>query len=232
LSSIRLRIFVVFAAVAAAVCVRLGFWQISRLHERQARNALVRSRIDSAEVDFAALPRDTTAARFRRARVVGVPDYAHELIYAARTHRGSPGVNLLTPVRIAGTDTAVLVNRGWVYSPDGASVDSTKWRENDSTFTGYVETFPTVAGVAYATRPNVLSRLGLQAVEKALPYPVAPMYLVELGDSTMAQDRVARLTIPPLDEGPHLSYAIQWFGFALVALVGAGFVVSSRARSG
>lgn len=225
MSSAKLRIFVLFAVVAAAVCIRLGFWQLSRLHERRERNALVRSRIDSTEVDFRSLPRDTALSRFRRARVVGTPDYAHELIYAARTHRGSPGVNFLTPVRIAGTDTVVLVNRGWIYAPDGASVDSIKWRENDSTFSGYVEAFPAAPGAAYASRPNVLSRLGLPIVEKILPYPVAPMYLVEIGDSTMSNDRIARLTIPPLDEGPHFSYAIQWFSFALVALAGAWFVV-------
>ena len=46
-----------------------------------------------------------------------------------------------------------------------------------------------------------------------------------IGDSVMAPDRIARLTLPPLDEGPHFSYAVQWFSFALVALVGAGFVV-------
>jgi len=46
-----------------------------------------------------------------------------------------------------------------------------------------------------------------------------------LGDSVMRPDRIARLTVPPLDEGPHLSYAIQWFAFATVALVGAGFVI-------
>ena len=211
--------------MAAAGCIRLGFWQISRLHERRERNALVRSRLDSAEVAFAARPRDTALARFRRVRVTGTPDYAHELIYAVRTHNGSPGVNFLTPVRVAGSDTAVLVNRGWVYSPDGSTVDSTKWRERDTTFSGYIEEFPPVAGAAYASRPNVISRLGYPIVARTLPYPVATAYVVMLGDSSMSADRVARLTIPPLDEGPHFSYAVQWFGFALVALVGVGFVI-------
>jgi surfeit locus 1 family protein len=225
LNNNRLRLFVLLAVVAAAGCIRLGIWQLSRLHQRRERNALVKSRLDSAEVDFSARPRDTALARFRRVRVVGTPDYAHELLYAARTHRGSPGVNFLTPVRVPGNDTAVLVNRGWVYSPDGATVDSTKWHERDTTFSGFLEEFPPVAGAAYASSPNVISRLGYPIVAKSLPYPVATSYVVLLGDSTMAEDRIARLTIPPLDEGPHLSYAIQWFAFALVALVGAGFVI-------
>ena len=44
----------------------------------------------------------------------------------------------------------------------------------------------------------------------------------------MAADHIARLTIPALDEGPHFNYAVQWFGFALVALIGAGFVVREK----
>lgn len=210
--------------------MRLGFWQLSRLHERRTRNALVRSRLDSAEVDFNTLPRDSSS-RFRRVRLAGTPDYEHELIYAARTHKGSPGLDFLTPIRIPGRDTAVLLNRGWIYSPDGSTTDATKWRERDSVFTGYVDVFPPVDGATYATRPNVISRLGYPVVAKALPYPVATTYVVMLGDSVMSQDHIARLTVPPLDEGPHFSYAIQWFGFALVAIAGAGVVVRQTRQS-
>ncbi|HEX4683069.1 MAG TPA: SURF1 family protein [Gemmatimonadaceae bacterium] len=227
----RLPLFVAFAMLAAAGCIRLGFWQLSRLGQRRARNALVISRLDSAEVDVTVLPRDTTTARFRRAFVRGVPDYDHELIYAARSHAGSPGVNLMTPVRIPGRDTAVLVDRGWIYAPDGATVDQLRWRERDSSFSGYVEEIPSGKGAAFASRPNVISRLGYDAVARALPYPVAPIYLVMLGDSVMRSDRIARLTVPPLDEGPHMSYAIQWFAFACVALVGAAVVVT-QSRGG
>jgi surfeit locus 1 family protein len=221
----RVKVFVVIAVLLAALFVRLGLWQLDRRHERQARNALITARLDSAEVDVAALPRDSATARFRRVRVTGIADYEHELIYAARSYRGSPGVNFLTPIRIAGKDTAVIVNRGWVYAPDGVTVDEAKWRERDSTFTGYVEELPSTAGASYASRPRVIARLSYDAVAKAVPYPVAPVYVVVLGDSAIAPDRLARLTVPPLGEGPHLNYAIQWFAFALIALAGAGVVV-------
>ncbi len=227
---VRLVVFLAFAFIATAIFVRLGVWQLHRLHERRARNALVTSRLDSATVDFSGLPRDSTLARFRRVRVTGVPDYDDELIYAARNYNGSPGVNLLTPVRIPGRDTAVLVNRGWVYSPDGATLDLARWHDRDSTFTGFAEEFPSVQGRTYSTRPRVIGRLSYDVVAHALPYPVAPIYIVMLGDSTVAPDRVARLSVPPLDEGPHLSYAIQWFAFAIIALVGAGIAVKQSRR--
>ena len=222
-----------FAVLAAALFMRLGVWQLHRLAERRARNALVVSRLDSAQVPLSALPRDTTESRFRRVQVAGVPDYAHELILAARTHNGAPGVDLITPIRVAGNDTAVLLNRGWVYSPDAASIDEARWRENDSVFVGYAETLPTDGGVPYRSRPHTLTRLTLTTARGALPYPVFGFYVVEMGDTTTAPGRPQRVGVPPLDEGPHKNYAIQWFFFALVALTGAAIVISnvSRGRS-
>ena len=231
MSGWRLRLFVALAIVSAAVFVRLGVWQLSRLGERRARNALVASRLDSVPVSFAALPKDTAQARFRRVSLAGVPDYEHELVWAARTHKGSPGINLLTPLKIPGSDTAILLNRGWVYSGDGATVDLTKWRDRDSTFVGYVEELPSIAGSSYTNRPSVIARLSHDVVAKALPYPIAPIYVIVLSDSVVAADRVARLSAPPLDEGPHFSYAMQWFAFATVAIVGVGIVLKQSRSS-
>jgi surfeit locus 1 family protein len=83
-----------------------------------------------------------------------------------------------------------------------------------------------------ADHPGVVTRLGFAAVRGALPFPVSPVYIVMLGDSVIAPDRLARLTPPPLDEGPHLNYAIQWFAFAAIALVGAGVVIRQRREAG
>jgi surfeit locus 1 family protein len=230
LSRSRLGLFVAIAILIAAGCARLGVWQLRRLHERQSRNALVRSRLDSAEVDITAIPRDSAHARFRRARVVGEPDYEHELVLASRTHGGSPGVYLITPVRIPGRDSAVIVNRGWVYSPDGSTVDLSKWHDRDSVFTGYVDDLPVSGGGSFTNRPRVLTRLTASSLAGVLPYPVAGVYLVVLGDSTPAADRPARLGVPPLDDGPHMGYAVQWFAFALIALIGTGIAIASSRR--
>ncbi len=119
----------------------------------------------------------------------------------------------------------MIVNRGWVYTPDGATLDRSKWRDTGSTFTGYAEEFPASGGATYIGKPTVISRLSYAVAARALPYPVARMYVVELGDSAIAVNRVARLGIPPLDEGPHFNYAIQWFAFAAVSLAGAAVVL-------
>jgi surfeit locus 1 family protein len=231
----KLKGFILFAMVAAAICVRLGIWQLHRLDERRARNAAVSARLNAPPIDARELPRDTAEARFRRVRVTGAPDYEHELVHVQRSRRGSIGVNLLTPVKIPGSDTAVIVNRGWVYSADGSTVDHARWRDRDTSFVGYAVEFPSSGGATYMNRPMQLSRLSFDVVSKALPYPVSPTYVIALDegdDTTNAANRIARLPAPALDDGPHFSYAIQWFGFATVALVGAAIVVrQSRANA-
>jgi surfeit locus 1 family protein len=222
----RTILFCVLALGAATLFVRLGFWQVSRLHERRAHNAVVAAQRLDAPVAFTTLPRDTAAARYRAARVDGAYDYEHEIVLASRTRGGSPGVEILTPVRRAASDTAVLVDRGWVYSPDGATVDLARWREGDSArVEGFVETYAPDAGVTTSTfGPRVVRRASRSEIAAKVPYPVAPYYLIVTSDSA-GRDHPARRAEPALDEGPHRSYAIQWFSFALIAIGGAAAVV-------
>jgi surfeit locus 1 family protein len=232
----RIVYFVLFAVLAAALFVALGFWQLRRRQERLALNAIVRGHFAAPTADFSALPHDTAQTRYRRARVSGIPDYEHEIVLAGRSRDGSPGVDIVTPVRIAGpAGGAVLVVRGWVYSPDAYHVDLARWHDRDSTFTGYVERIaPSTPGAieeqARATS-RMVQRLDSATVARLVPYPVARFYLVALEDSSSswwrrdsAVNRVARLGPPVLDEGPHLGYAIQWFSFAAIAVFGAGAI--------
>lgn len=227
---------VLVAVLVAAACVRLGVWQLSRLAERRAVNATTRAGLRAAPVSLDALPADTGARHYRRVRVEGRPDYGREIVLVTRSRAGSPGVHLVTPVRVAGRDTAVLVNRGWVYSPDGTAIEAERWRDADTlAVDGWVELPSRRPGPArLVTTPRAYRWLDPVAVEREIGYPVTPYYVVlpPTPGETPAFDRPARLDFPALDEGPHKSYAVQWFSFALVALVGAGAFVRAERRQG
>ena len=228
----RTTIFLLLAALSALVCIRLGVWQLSRLGQRRARNAVVASRLDSVPVPPAQLPRDTAVARFRAVRLTGSYDYANEHYVVGRSYQGSPGVYIVTPLRLAAAgDTVVPVNRGWVYAPDATVVpEPARWREGDSvrTVTGFVESYPPALPAGRAVLSNVpraLRWLDPRAFAARASYAVTPYYVVAR-DSVPAARRdstPARLSAPPLDEGPHFSYAMQWFSFAAIALVGGAF---------
>lgn len=227
----RTIVFCIFALAAAAVFARLGLWQLARLHEKVRRNASIAAQQLQPATPLAAVPRDTAGAHYRKATVFGRFDYDQEVVWGARTHQGSPGVDLVTPLRIAGSDSAILVNRGWVYSPDGASVNRARWRERDTaTITGYIEVYAPDAGVTNVARePRLVRRLSRSDLSPRMHYPLAPYYLVATGDSADGA-HPARRELPALDEGPHLSYALQWFSFAAIALGGAGLMYFHERR--
>jgi surfeit locus 1 family protein len=215
--------FVILGIVLAIVFIRLGFWQLSRLAERKAFNRELAARATTAPVPLSALPRDTGAMHYRRVSINGVYDYAHEVLIANRTRNGSPGVQIVTPLRMAGTDTAVLVTRGWVYAPDGMTIDRKRWQEPD-TLAGdaFVENFTNGTGQPELARRDRLFRwLDQATIARDFPYPIEPYRLILISGGAPKGDNVPpRVDVPPLDEGPHKNYAIQWFSFAAISILG------------
>ena len=212
----------IIAIGLAIFFLSMGAWQLRRLSGRQAENAFLASRRFGVVLPLDSLPADTGLAHFRRVRIRGYYDYAREIVFTLRGRNGSPGVNIITPLLRNGKDTAVLVNRGWIYSPDGMTVDLSPWREADTVnASGFVETFPTKGPFTEPNpaRPKAFRRLDRAALEKVFPYPIANYYVV-LTDSSSSASAPPRVEPLPLDEGPHRAYAIQWFSFAAISIIG------------
>jgi surfeit locus 1 family protein len=222
------------AVLFAALFVRLGFWQLERLRERQAYNAPVESRLGLPPVELRELPRALKDARHRRVLVSGQYDYSREIVLTLRSRQGSPGVNLLTPMRVAGNDTAVLVNRGWIYAPDGVAADTKPWREPDPQgAVGYVRLLDVddSTSARSAGRPAAIRRPHLATIAAMLPYPVAPYYVVLTSLGPDPARTPPRVPPPALDEGSHRSYAVQWFTFALIAVGGTAILLLGGRRT-
>ncbi|MFN8571604.1 MAG: SURF1 family protein [Gemmatimonadaceae bacterium] len=225
--------FIVFAIAVSLACLRLGVWQLARLKERRAYNAGIAARLLAPVAPFSSLGGLPDSLRYRRTVLTGRFDYSQELLLAGRARGGSPGVFLLTPMRQSSTDTAVLVLRGWVYAPDGKTIDLSQWHEGDSvTVSGFVQTYTKATGtVTVPSAPRGLRFDDRDSLASRLPYPIAEVLVTQTSDSAQRQDHPARLKLPALDDGPHQSYAIQWFSFALIAWIGIGAVLRKARTS-
>ena len=213
----------------AAVCARLGFWQLDRLSQRRAFNEQVRAGL---EADPASL-RDTLAAAadpgdvaYRRVRATGAYDPTHEVVLYGRALDGRPGDHILTPL-VLDDGTAIVVDRGWVPFeanrelpvPGGAAAPA-----GPVTVEGFLEP-PDDASPPGDDAVTTIRRIDLELLQGQLPYELAPLAL-QLESQSPAQ---AALPVPApgpeLSEGPHLSYAIQWFAFATIALGGSALIL-------
>lgn len=205
--------------VVAAICGRLGIWQLDRHAERRAWNARLDARLAAPPVLLTSgiAPPDVDSLAYRRARAEGVFAFADQVREGNKSNRGAPGVHVLTPLRFP-DGTAALVNRGWTYAPDGMTADLAPLAEPERA---------TVEGVLLPPAGR------LAVVPESLPvgYPLFPLLLRRTEGTGEMPAGLVPAGLPPRDAGPHLSYAIQWFAFAAIALVG-GVILARRRPAG
>jgi cytochrome oxidase assembly protein ShyY1 len=210
----------VFAAIAAMIW--LAFWQLRRLDERRAFNDVVAERIDQAPVPLdELLPLaidDPEAVEWRQVTLSG--NYLDDqIIWFNRSQDGLAGDNVLSA--LVDDDTTVVVNRGFIVL--GADVPAAPAGEVE--VLGRVRT-PSErlrGGLTDSTDGPVteVRRVDLELLGQQLPGDVAPVYLDLIGSvPNVGPGDPAPVPAPTLDEGPHLSYAVQWFIFATAVLVG------------
>jgi surfeit locus 1 family protein len=232
--------FLVFALAVGALCIRLGVWQLERLEQRRARNAAIQSQIDRPALTLNADPITPDGLIYRRLRASGRFDPAHEIVLSNRAYSGQAGVHLVTPLVLEGGDAAVLVDRGWIpasqASPTGRAAFDVHGTIEVIGIGRPSQQEPSIALLADLTRgpdspPLEAWRfLDLTAIQSQIPYPLLPVIL-EAAEPVGGVSPPKPQTEIDLSEGPHLSYAIEWFAFAAIAWIGAGAWLKRSARS-
>jgi cytochrome oxidase assembly protein ShyY1 len=224
----------------AVLFVRLAFWQLSRLREVREANARVEAQETQPVVPLeAALEPDATEpgdALYRRVEAVGRYDPAHQVEVRFRDVDERTGEFVLTPL-VLSDGSAILVNRGFVplagsgegVPPQGAPP------AGEVTATGLL-----LAGERPGTiierdpstgSATVMSAIDLAAVQEQVSYDLYPAWLALTSQDPAQSSGVPEmLPSPELDEGPHLSYAIQWFLFTVIGLIGWPLLIRRSAR--
>ena len=213
-------LLVAFFTLAAVVCSSLGVWQVDRLRERRAGNAVALQARSAAPVQLDDRTTGDSSLIERTVWAVGRYDPAHEVVLRGRSYRGAPGVEVVTPLVFDGGRTAVLVNRGFLPAPDAMTVEADSLREPGEVRVRGIALLVPSGNSAPLERSGrtTWARLDLEALGSRMPYSLAPIYIRQLPDPALPRFP-RRLEAPVINDGPHLSYAIQWFAFSIMAVV-------------
>ncbi len=218
--------------VIAVVFINLGFWQLERLQERQLENSIADSRYSAEPEELETLVNavggDIESLRYRRATVTGRYDTAYEVLTRNQVYQEQAGFHIVDPLLTA-DGGAVLVNRGWIpLSMDNPPIVQAAPPDGTVTLIGWLSPTQTRPALGPTDPPegdlDVLNRIDIGRIEAQTPYELDPVYLVLEGE----QGSTLPVPLPPPsfdDEGSHLAYAIQWFGFTIIGVVGYGFLI-------
>ncbi|MCS6845951.1 MAG: SURF1 family protein [Caldilineales bacterium] len=235
---------------AMAVMARLGVWQLDRREQRLARNAELAAKLaappvslnDAASAPAWPLSSDRDEVRNVRAEARGRFDFSHQVILVQQLFEGMPGVRLVAPLVLEGTERAVLVDRGWVPvdQVEAARQGQFDVETGEVTVLGVLQPSQILFGRAAERAAQQASpggpqtdwyRVDIEALQRQMPYALLPVYLQQ-APGPQGNTALPYRSTPTVDlsEGPHLGYAIQWFSFAVIAGVIYVALVRSRER--
>ena len=203
-----------------AALLALGTWQLQRMAWK--RDLIAHATAQRAEPAQTLPAGDLSGLDFRRVAASGT--YLHDAAFAFgfSAENGRPGGRLITPLRLADGRT-ILVDRGWMPEdllppnvPGGLELGGTvalegiaRWRADAPRGWMAPDDTPTL---------RRWYSWDIPAMAAAMRLAIEPLELV-LERSEGPADLPKAATVPLDFPNDHLSYAITWYGLALVLLV-------------
>ncbi|MSQ42449.1 MAG: SURF1 family protein [Dehalococcoidia bacterium] len=226
-------VLVALIALAVAVLVALGVWQLQRNAWRERAVADRNARIVAAPLAVEAAARLPPAAvDYRPVTAPGTWDHARAMVLGNRIRFGTKGEEIVEPLLLAPGGPAVLVNRGWYPAGERDRALAGLAQRDGEPAQGLARYVEWLGGKQ--TTAGTWTQISPRDMGATLPYAVLPWYVVE---GQLLPERAGHPSALPAQgffayasTTPHLQYALTWFGLAaaLVTVAVLRFVVAPR----
>lgn len=227
--------YIALTILFAAACAGLGMWQVARREETVTEIKRVEANFDSTPVALTdALPTLTSfdpSQKWLPVTVTG--EYlSDEALLARNRPLNGPGFEQLVPLELE-DGTVFVIDRGWLPTGNAQDLPDVVPAPPTGTVTVVARLKagePALPGRGDA--PGQIATIELPRIEEMLGLPTYTGAYGLMASETppAAQQPPTTVTRPVADEGPHLSYAFQWFTFGLLGFVGLGYIVRTEYR--
>ena len=219
------RVFVlVVALVVIVVTAQLGRWQLSRAAQKKAMERAMSVHAELPVLDGAVLRDALTPQRraellYRHISVRGHWLPAQTVFLDNRTMDHEAGFYVLTPLRLAGSDRAVVVVRGWAARDfyDPRRLPEFETPDGEVEVEGrLLQEAPRIFALSEQADGPIRQNLHLDAFAAETGLPLAGMLVQQLGPPSEGLQRDwPQVTV---DVERNYGYAVQWFGMSLLTV--------------
>lgn len=210
------------ALFMAGLFVFLGVWQFNRNTHKHDIEVREKAAYAKPAPDVTTVGSDPVDGS--RVEATGTFDGTHETVLRNQVKSDNVGVDVLTPLRLT-NGTAVLVDRGWVQASATSGVTTDPPPGGVAVVHGLVHTTNPLSAQDtvdhLADGRLAIPRVDLAVIGRTLPYRLAPVWIQAQAIQPSPHGNAPALPQPPPpDPVNHMEYAIEWFGFALIPLIG------------
>lgn len=207
------------ALLVIPLFISLGNWQWSKAKAKESLQEQRDSRSSNPAIAVPTAIVPAEALRDYRVSARGTYETERQIFIDNRIHKERGGYHVITPLRLSGSDTRILVNRGWIPALDRHDqvpvVDTPK---GEVEVTG-VAVQPSNKFFTLAPEPNVAGwqsvwqNLDMARYAEKSPLPLHAV-VIQLDADSPAGGFVREW--PRLDDRRerHVGYALQWWAFA------------------
>ena len=220
------------------VLIGLGFWQLHRLDEKRTDNEAIRLQMSDPLVDISGRMSSSQGPVSSNGLAGFLPDYTtvtatgiyrvdSEVLIGHRSYKSQPGWWVATPLELSDGRTVIVV-RGW--SPLSDKADTSTPPTGEVTITGLIFTSQKNGRVAAGNpgEPVELTLVDVDLFEDVFGVKTIGVWIQLLHQEPPQTGYPVPVPSPDLSDGPHLSYAFQWFFFAVSSVVVYILVLRSR----
>jgi cytochrome oxidase assembly protein ShyY1 len=186
------------ALLLIVMMCRLSYWQWTRHLEKLTLIKEFEVRLNQNPIPLQTLLKSNSSdwepLLHRRVWLEGHFDFTHEMILKNRRHDNQPGTFVVTPLKLEGTDTAILVNRGFIpLQVSGQEERKQFQRQPSERFIGLIKESSSHRFLAPADPPTGTNfpwvdawlRINIPEMSKQLPYQVLPIYAEAMPSSDL-----------------------------------------------
>ncbi len=217
----RFAVLTLATLLMVALTFSLGQWQLRRAAQKQALQAAVDGQKMLPALDGQALAamENIADAVHREAALAGRWQAAHTVYLDNRPMDGKSGFWVVTPLLLAGSDKAVLVQRGWVPRDfsDRARLAAVQTPEGVVTVSGRMAPPPSkLYEFDGAVQGRIRQNLDLAAFSAETGLQLLPVSLLQAGPAS--EGLLRNWAAPNTGVDKHYGYAFQWFGLCALLL--------------
>jgi len=216
------------AVTGIAITLSLANWQLGRAVQKRELKVRIEALSAQPPINVSGAELAPADVELRRVEARGVFEARHTVFVDNRIRRGVPGFHVVSPLRIAGSDRYVLVNRGWIAgTPERSRLPQVRTPEGEITIRG-MATVPGRRVLELSSKViegHIWQNLTIERYAQAVPISIQPFAVMQ--DSELDDGLVREWEAPDFGIDRHYGYAFQWFALAATILV---FYAATRYR--
>ncbi len=205
----------------------LGFWQIDRADQKNVLNSNYTDRQQEAIIvlDKNNVIDEKSSLLWRKVEFEGSFINKQNIILDNQIFNQIAGFNIITPFKIRGSDSLVLINRGWHPNlKNRETLPIINEISDERILQGHIASFP-VSGIKLG-KNNIetlnsqifrFQRLDAAELNYFFSAKIMP-YMIYL-DPIIDKELYGNFKLPAPDSQKNYGYAFQWFAFAITLLI-------------